>query len=320
MPITRKRVMNIAILGATSNIAKDLILNIISKNPEIDVSLFARNLSSINSWLDQKNITSSIKKSCIYEDFKKNDKYDVIFNFVGIGDPAKAIEMGGSIFDITHQYDTLAIDYINHNPKTKYIFLSSGAVYGPDNFSKNVHNQSQGNFRINNFQRQDWYSIAKLHAECRHRSLKDKSIIDIRVFNYINTNLDINSRFLIADAVRAIKYNRDFLTSSNNITRDYIGPDDFYNLIKSFLLVSDFNGPVDCFTKSPVKKFTMLDMLKKEFGLDYFIDDSPVGINSTGDKANYYSKNYIAKDYGYSPIYSSLETIKKEVTQILKNK
>ena len=64
----------------------------------------------------------------------------------------------------------------------------------------------------------------------------------------------------------------------------------------------------------------MLDMLKKEFGLDYFIDDSPVGINSTGDKANYYSKNYIAKDYGYSPIYSSLETIKKEVTQILKNK
>ena len=35
--------------------------------------------------------------------------------------------------------------------------------------------------------------------------------------------------------------------------------------------------------------------------------------------SNDYSKNYIAKDYGYSPIYSSLETIKKEVTQILKN-
>ena len=99
-----------------------------------------------------------------------------------------------------------------------------------------------------------------------------------------------------------------------------VSPVAFRVFREKLLLVSDFNGPVDCFTKSPVKKFTMLDMLKKEFGLDYFIDDSPVGINSTGDKANYYSKNYIAKDYGYSPIYSSLETIKKEVTQILKNK
>ena len=308
--------MDIAILGATSNIARDLIFNLISSNQPIKLSLFSRRINELKDlFYDHK-----IEFCGEYSEFSVNKKYDVIFNFIGIGDPAKAIEMGASIIDITFEYDTLIINNLKKNPSTKYFFLSSGAAYGVNNFFKNVNSSSQSIININDAKPQDWYSVAKLHAECRHRSMSEFSIIDIRVFNYINANLDINSRFLISDALRAILNKQPLNTSEDNIVRDYIGPDDFYNLIKSFLLVSDFNGPVDCFTKAPVKKFTMLDMLKKEFGLDYFIDDSPVGINSTGDKANYYSKNYIAKDYGYSPIYSSLDTIKKEVTQILKNK
>jgi len=307
--------MDIAILGATSNIAKDLIWNLISSNQSIKLYLFSRRTNELRDLF----IDHEVEFFGQYSEFSINTTYDVIFNFIGIGDPAKALEMGANIIDITFDYDTLIINNLKKNPSTKYFFLSSGAAYGINNFFKNVDSSSQSIININDIKSQDWYAIAKLHAECRHRSMPEFSIIDIRVFNYINANLDINSRFLISDALRAILNKNPLRTSENNIVRDYIGPDDFYNLIKSFLSVSNFNGPVDCFTKSPVQKFAMLDMLKKEFGLEYFVDDSPVGINSTGDKINYYSKNYIAKDYGYSPSYSSLETIKKEVTQILKN-
>lgn len=309
--------MNIAILGATSNIAKDLIFSFVKKNTKFNISLFSRDNSKVKAWVENKKISNNISLIGLYSDFSTKDKYDVIINFVGIGDPAKAIEMGSSILDTTLIFDTMAIEYLNKNPSTKYLFLSSGAAYGSENFSVNVNNQSEARFKINNLKSQDWYSIAKLHAECRHRSCSDKSIIDIRVFNYINSSIDLSSRFLITDALRSIMKNNDFKTSSKNIIRDYIGPDDFYNLIMSLIMYGELNDSIDCFTKLPIDKFSMLDMLKKEFGLNYLIEDSEIGLNATGFKDNYYSKNFKAKKYGYKPLYTSAETIKKEFELIL---
>lgn len=309
--------MNIAILGATSNIAKDLIFSFVKKNTEFNISLFSRDNSKVKAWVENKKIRNNISLIGLYSDFSNKDKYDVILNFVGVGDPAKAIEMGSSILDITHTFDTMAIEYLNENPSTKYLFLSSGAAYGSENFSVNVNDQSEARFKINNLKPQDWYSIAKLHAECRHRSCSDKSIIDIRVFNYINSSIDFSSRFLITDALRSIMKNHDFKTSSKNIIRDYIGPDDFYNLIMSLIMYGELNDSIDCFTKLPIDKFSMLDMLKKEFGLNYLIEDSEIGLNATGFKDNYYSKNFKAEKYGYKPFYTSAETIKKEFELIL---
>lgn len=310
--------MNIAILGATSNIAKDLIFSFVKNNPKFNISLFSRDNSKVKAWLANKKISNNISSIGLYTDFSNKEKYDVILNFVGIGDPAKAIEMGSSILDITLIFDTMAIEYLNKNPSTKYLFLSSGAAYGSENFSVNVNDQSEARFKINNLKPQDWYSIAKLHAECRHRSLSDKSIIDIRVFNYINSSLDLSSRFLITDALRSIVNNHDFKTSSKNIIRDYIGPDDFYNLVISLVMHGELNDSIDCFTKLPIDKFSMLDMLKKEFGLNYLIEDSEISLNATGAKDNYFSKNFRAEKYGYSPLYSSSETIHKESALILK--
>ena len=309
--------MNIAILGATSNIAKDLIFNLVGENRVFNISLFSRDITNLKSWLDKQNIINEISLIGLYSDFSNKDNYDVIFNFVGIGDPAKAIKMGASIIDTTYEFDSLAIDYIKVNPLTKYFFLSSGAAYGSENFSTSVNNQSEAHIKINDIKPQDWYSVAKLHSECRHRSMADKSIIDIRVFNYINSNLDISSRFLITDAVRAIIGNQVFKTSPKNIVRDYIGPDDFYKLITSLIFYGECNDSIDCFTKSPIDKFSMLDMLKKEFGLNYLIEDCEMGLNATGAKDNYYSKNFRAKKYGYNPELTSLETIKKEVKLIV---
>ncbi len=310
--------MNIAILGATSNIAKDLILNFVNRNPKIDITLFARNIDDLKAWLDEKEIINKISYIYTYESFSVKKNFDVIFNFVGIGDPAKAMKMGASIIDITYIYDSLALKYIEKNPSTKYIFLSSGAAYGSKNFLTNVTKNSKSRIDINDIKPQDWYSIAKLHAECRHRSMIDKSIIDIRVFNYINSGLDLSSKFLITDAIMAILNDQMLITSSKNISRDYIGPDDFYKLIMSLIAFGECNDSVDCFTKSPIDKFSMLDMLKQEFGLKYQIENNEIGLNATGKKDNYFSKNFKAKVYGYYPEYSSKETILKELSTILK--
>jgi hypothetical protein len=86
----------------------------------------------------------------------------------------------------------------------------------------------------------------------------------------------------------------------------------------SLIVFGECNDSVDCFTKSPIDKFSMLNMLKKEFGLKYQIENNEIGLNATGKKDNYYSKNYKAKDYGYYPEYSSEETILKELRTILK--
>ena len=55
-----------------------------------------------------------------------------------------------------------------------------------------------------------------------------------------------------------------------------------------------------------------------EFGLNYLIEDSEISLNATGAKDNYFSKNFRAEKYGYSPLYSSSETIHKESALILK--
>lgn len=309
--------MNIAILGATSLIARSLIKNFIKNNPEINISLFVRDLSSISLWIKKNKITTKIKKTCLYKDFSNQDDYDVLFNFVGIGDPSKVIKIGSSIIDITYQYDSLAIDYINCNPETKYIFLSSGAVYGSKNFSTNINNGSKSKIDINNIDSHDYYSVAKLLAETRHRSLQDKSIIDVRIYNYISSDIDINSSFLIADLIRAIINKNVLKTSSQNIFRDYIGPDDFYRLIISLIKCKNCNDFVDCYTKSPIDKLTLLKILKEEFELDYHVIASEDQTGVTDYKKNYYSKNYKASQYGYIPKLSSIETIREQLKIIL---
>jgi len=297
--------MNIAILGATSQIAQDLILSF-SENTNYNLSLFGRNTSSDG----QRQIQ-------LYSDFNKNQNYDVIINFVGVGDPVKAQKMGSDIFKITEKYDNLALDYLKQNSKTKYIFLSSGAVYG-GNYQKPVDKDTVATIDINNLKPTDWYTLAKLYAEAKHRSLSNLSIVDVRVFNYFSHTQDMNARFLITDIVRAINNNEIFKTSRNDTTRDFITPFDFYNLIQVIINYDSVNIALDCYTKSPISKIDLLTTLKKKFGLSYVFDLNTDIINATGEKINYYSKNKSASKIGYRPKYSSIDAIVKEISFIYK--
>jgi len=306
--------MRIAILGATSQIAQDLILSF-SKNKSYNFSLFGRNVALLQKWINSENLSDKYQVQ-EYSEFGNHQKYDVIINFVGIGDPIKAQIIGSDIFTITEQYDDMALDYIKQHKETKYIFLSSGAVYG-GNYQEPVNKDTVATIDINNLKSTDWYTLAKLYAEAKHRSLSDLSIVDVRVFNYFSHTQDMDARFLITDIVRAIINQEVFKTSSGNIIRDFITPPDFYSLIQEIIDFKSINTALDCYTKSPVSKFDLLNELKNEFGFEYEAKDGINIINASGAKLNYYSTNYSANRIGYTAKYSSLDGIFNEIKQIL---
>ena len=110
-----------------------------------------------------------------------------------------------------------------------------------------------------------------------------------------------------------IKNKEVFETSVDNIVRDFITPPDFYRLIQAIINFKPINRAVDCYTKSPISKFDLLDGLGDKLGLEYEIDNNVDIINATGIKLNYYSVYKIADGIGYFPKNTSLDGIIQEV-------
>jgi len=208
----------------------------------------------------------------------------------------------------------LALNYLSRHPACRYVFLSSGAAYG-SNFEQPVGGNSRAAISINKLQPQDWYAVAKLHAECRHRSLSHLPIVDIRVFNYFSHTQDMSARFFVTDILRAIQSGETLVTSPDNILRDYIGPDDFFQLVSLILAHPPINEVVDCYTQAPVDKMTLLAHMKERFGLRYEVSSAPAGVDATGVKMNYFSNNRRAEVFGYVPTMSSLDTVLNETAR-----
>lgn len=306
--------MKIAILGATSQIAKDLVLSFAASSDH-ELILFARRPEVVNNWLTSVDLRGRYKASD-FSEFTGDKQFDVILNFVGVGNPAQAAAMGAAILDITLQYDELALSYLKHHPLCRYIFLSSGAAYGAS-FDKPVDASTKASIAINNLQSQDWYAVAKIYAECRHRSLPHLSIFDVRVFNYFSRTQDMSARFFITDMLRAIKDGTTLKTSPEYIVRDFLHPSDFYVLIKALILSDSSNDVVDCYSLAPIDKPTLLQAMQENFGLSHELTQAVVSVNATGSKCHYYSLNTRAAAFGYIPTFTSLDGILKEATIIL---
>ena len=309
--------MHIAIFGATSQIAKDLVLSF-SAQSNHELVLYARRPVVVKQWLASVGLVGRYAVAD-FTAFSADEHFDALLNFVSVGNPAQVAAMGASIFDVTLKYDEMALNYVRQHPQCRYIFLSSGAAYG-SSFDEPVDENTKAVIAINNLQPQDWYGVAKLHAECRHRSLAPLSIVDIRVFNYFSHTQDMSARFLITDIVRAIRDKTELKTSADYIVRDFIHPLDFCNLVNAILAAPATNAAFDCYTLAPIDKLTLLAAMQDKFGLQYEITAAPVAVNATGIKPNYYSLNKRATDFGYIPTLTSLEGVLREAKAILQDK
>jgi nucleoside-diphosphate-sugar epimerase len=288
----------IAILGATSHIAKGLIDNFCEDKAN-KLYLFARSTDRVKDFLISINCGGVCKVKPLAE-FGK-DQYDVIINCVGIGDPALLKDTGASILELTEAYDNLILNYLKNNKKSIYINFSSGAVYYAN---------------VNALDEACFYSIAKLNSEAKHRSYPGLKIMDLRVFAYFSRFIDLKSKYLITGIINSIRRGKVFKTGKNNIVRDYTGPQDLFSLVRCCIKKGS-NGAYDVYSQKAVRKFDLLKSFHKEFGLNYDISEATSPASVTGAKEIYCSKNRKAKELGFKPKYDSLKLLIRETEDIL---
>lgn len=300
-------------MGATGHIAKGLINNF-SRASYQNIHLFARSLTRLRIILKQIGGICNYQQKR-YADFNKNE-YDVVINCVGLGTPAKVKEAGGDIFYLTEKFDDLVLEYLSGHAKALYINFSSGAVYG-SNFAVPADGKSLAQWNINNLQESEYYGVAKLNSEAKHRALKNLNIVDLRVFNYFSRFMDLNAKYLLSEIILCVKNRKVFVTDNRNIVRDYIHPADLFSLVRKCMTKRYFNDSFDVYSKKSATKFEILEYFRRIYGLKYIVNKEIMPASPTGNKDNYYSVSRKAGEIGYNPKFTSLDSIIQEIKPFL---
>lgn len=304
----------VAILGVTGYVGRSLLHEFFLEKEKFTLSLFSRTPKKVETLL------STMSEHHNYEiknlvDFSSGI-YDVIINCTGIGDPSVLKNDPFSIFTVTEEIDSLILSYITKNKETLYINLSSGAVYGNNN-EISPHNSSQSIISLENMTAYDYYAIAKINSEAKHRAMKDAHIIDLRIFAFFSSFVDSDSGFFMSEVIRSLIQKNEFMTTEEDMVRDYICPKDLFSMICLVIEKKTGNYFFDVYSKFPVSKFEILDFCKNTYGLTYSVRKKE---ETTGVTKLYYPRNKKASVLGYEPKYTSLVGIQIEIDKILKYK
>ncbi len=303
----------IAIIGASGYIGKSLVHKF-SQEQEYEVFLFVRSKEKMINFLHTIEAINKFEVNYI-ADFE-NIKYDAVINCTGVGKPSDLTTNPANIFAVTEQFDNLILEYLQKNKNTLYINFSSGAVY-PQTTSGDNATGAKTMLDINNLRPSDYYAIAKINAEAKHRAMPDYNIVDLRIFSFFSRFVDIQAHFLMSDIIGCIKDKTTLKTSEEDIIRDYVCPDDLYSLIRILFARQKINDVFDVYSLKPVSKFELLYFLRKKYALDYEIKSSSEHLSPTGQKNAYFSKNRKAADIGYVPKHTSLSGIGYEMDAMI---
>ncbi len=306
---TRRR---IAILGATGHIAQALLYHL-RERKDFEFSLFARSGERLEGVLKKIPVQPALKSG--YDEFPRGD-YDVILNGTGIGDPRVLREAKEEIFAVTERFDQLALNYLSRHPDTLYVNLSSGAVYGKEFFHP-VDDTTVSSLEVNRLGREDFYGIAKLHSEAKHRAFSGWNIVDLRIFGFFSRFIDPGAEYFMNGVVDCLKKGTEFVTGPGNMVRDFVHPRDLASLVSRCITQGPLNGGYDVYSLKPAGKFEILDHFQRHFGLRYQVEHDFRAATATGPKDHYYSLSRRAEQIGYRPEYTSMETLIEETRSIL---
>ena len=305
--------MKIAILGATSHIAKNLVYYF-RRDSCYELFLFARNQGAVHEFL--KATEGELSPSVAGFDCFPSGDYDAVINCVGIADPQKQKNAGVELFRLTERFDDLVIDYLAGHEKTVYVNFSSGVVYGTA-FDSGVEGNAVASIAVNSITPADYYRIAKLNAEAKHRAMADRNIIDLRVFSFFSRFIDLESAFLLTEMMRCVIERQPFQTNAVDIVRDYVAPSDLFALVKLCVASNGINQPIDVFSAGPVRKSELIALFSCDFGLEARIDEE-VRDSTTGAKLAYYSTNHVAMSLlNYIPALTSRDAVRDEANEII---
>lgn len=322
--------MLIAILGANGHIGKGLIWSLAAAGCAL--RLYARRPEAVDAFLQASRLRQSAAAQITVAPLAAlgdGGPPDVVVNAVGLGDPAKMREQATRFLRDTEREDNRVLDFLETAPRTLYVFLSSGAVYGKD-FSRPADAGASLVLPVNQPDPALFYGLAKHHAECKHRGAADRAIVDIRVFGYMSRFIDLDNRLFLAELARALVNGTTLVTTPADMMRDYAGPDELSALILRCLATHRANlaaeaAPLNCAldlrTLAPAGKFEILEALAARFGLRFEVDRGLETVNATGAKPNYYSTwDAAAKAVGFVAGRTSLDVVAAECALLLKDR
>ncbi|QTH42320.1 NAD(P)-dependent oxidoreductase [Cohnella sp. LGH] len=303
----------ISILGSTSHVAKNIIYYF-GQDGRYRLILFARSTERVQDFLAETQMELNLIEVRPYEEFDKGF-YDVVINCVGVTQGNVLNDQPNEVFQVGEKYDNYALKYIKVHPACLYIHISSGAVYG-GSFENAVNSRSQAIINVNELKNSDYYGIAKLYIEAKHRSLNHLNIVDLRVFSFFSRFIDLNSSFLLSDIINCLKKNEALSTNNEELVRDFLHPLDLINMIQSCVHTRRLNESFDLYSKSAISKSEILNFFQGKYGLQIESSQVQLGSSVGGQKRNYFSENNSATKVGYFPQYSSLDCI-RDVAAVL---
>ena len=266
--------MVIAILGATGQIGQTLV-NYFDRW-KYEIYQFARNNSEYYK----------------YDKFFDYRKYDCIINCIGHGSIRDNYDYT-KIFEVSEEYDNLAIQYLKINRNCRYICFSSGSIFKW--------------YDINYIKEQDYLSIVKRYQEAKHRSYKNLNIFDIRLYSYFSRWADLDQKYFMNNLVQALVNKETFYfnESIHQLVRDYIHPKDLFNFVESLMECSG-NQVYEIGSKRPIELSKIISMYKRE-GLQAKCTQDEFE-NLSGSKLT-----YVPRKKDNIPQSTSLDTIIQEV-------
>ena len=291
--------MKLAILGATGQIGRSLALAYASRH---NVTLFARRPAVSAQFAAERGLIVATEP---YESFSEQ-RFDLIINAVGDGVPGLIRQAGADIFAVTAAFDELCMAALERHPETFYVFLSTGAIFGPD-YREALADHPTLPIRLNAVDPGQFYPLAKRIAELRHRARPARRIADIRIFGFVSPEIDLESDFLVAQALKAAVRGDAFLTTSQDVPRDYVGPQDLVGLIDAFVAAGGPNGACDILSAAPTSKLRLLEALKSHYGLNYRQEGGMLGEPCSLPPR--LSKDYTAETLGFRSVSSSLDNV-----------
>ena len=103
--------------------------------------------------------------------------------------------------------------------------------------------------------------------------------------------IDLHTNFLLTEIINCIKKDEVFKTNEIDIVRDYIHPDDLFEIIMFYLEQTvRINNAIDIYSKHPITKFEIISLFEHKYGLKFEITNSDT-VSVTGLKKIYYSQN-----------------------------
>lgn len=288
----------IAIIGATGYIGRSLARTF-SANDHDPLVLFARDPDALRAeqWPAQVAIKPLTEFTAA--------PFDLVINAIGAGDPARVRAMGPEIVDVTETWDRRILETMTD--AARYVFLSSGAVYG-DVFNSPPERRTSHALPLGNESDLPPYVVGKLAAEARHRANADRRILDLRVFGYADNSISLAGKFFLADLARSVATGCDLVTSPTDMIRDYAGAAELHQLIHCWLKAGAANQPLDVYTLAPVSKLALLEKASARFKFSVKYSDQ-VAASPTGNKAIYASSWHATESLGYRPARDSMQVV-----------